>query len=199
MNELDQWRALGPRGVQLLCQALNEGNGRLAVCYAQFYNSAIGNFLDKCLLTPLYALPIHEHAATLLYRIGLDAKGSVSEIIQALKNEKDGDVRMTILADFGSNPGLLNGKAREKAELLPELIKDTQSLNWELRANAIEVLKLYAEHSQVVVPVLVKCLQDPVPGVRWNAVMSLQKVAPDAAKPEIVQTVIKMLQNHEGP
>jgi hypothetical protein len=198
-DEPDQWRALGPRGIQLLCQALNQGNGRLAVCYSQFYNSAIGNSLKKCLPTPLYARPIHEHAAYLLFQLRLDAKASVSELIRALKNETNDNVRMTLLADFLSNPGLLDGNPREKAALLPELIKDTQHSSLAVRKDAIGVLRLYTEQSQVVVPVLVKCLQDPVPDVRWNAVMALQKIAPNAAKPEIVQTIVKMVQINEEP
>lgn len=193
-----QWHALGPEGIRILCKALNKGIGPMHYRYEQFYQSGLGNVLERILPAPIDSSAIRRSAASLLYKMGLDAKSGVSAMVRALKNEPNEDVRMEIVAAL--NEDMLRGNEREKAALLPLLIRDTHAnFDWGLRVNAVWGLGLYPERREVVVPALIDALKDTEADVRGAAVAVLQKMAPDAAKPEIARAIITMLQKQEEP
>jgi HEAT repeat protein len=81
---------------------------------------------------------------------------------------------------------------------LPDFIRAVEDTgaNWSPRNNATIALKYYPERREVVAPVLVKALQDPVPKVRMCAAESLYRIAPDLiTKAGVVPVVIGVLKN----
>src|SRR5208283_4434806 len=140
--------------------------------------------------------PTRMCAVRMLNRLGPDAKSAVSALVRALKREKTNGVRLGILGCFNCEKDFLSGMNKEKAELLPELIGAMQSSDWAVRNNAALALGNYPERAEVVVPVLLKALHDPVVNVRSVASLALHQVAPQACgKPEVVQVVIGILKD----
>ncbi|EEF57459.1 HEAT repeat domain-containing protein, partial [Pedosphaera parvula] len=193
--ETDQWRALGPQGIEMLVKALNAGNGPLESRYARIWPS-LPDFLRHWLPVPVNSYSTRMCAINMLERLGPDAKSAIPEMVKALKREKTSGVRLSIIDCFSYERGLLRGRDREKNELLPEFIAAMQSPEWALRNNAALALAEYPERADVVVPVLMKTLNDSSVEVRMMAAKALHLVAPQtAAKPEVVEVIIGILKN----
>jgi len=194
--ETEQWRALGPVGIQMLIHALNAGNGPLESRYARLW-PRLPPFIRSRLPTPVDSYPTRMCAVSMLNRLEPDAKSAVPALVKALKKEKTDGGRQSIIGCFSFEYGLLNGMEKEKAELLPDLIGAMQSSDWGIRNNAALALGCYSERAQVVTPVLLNATRDPVIHVRLAALMALSRVDPKTlAKPEVVQIVIDLL---KGP
>jgi HEAT repeat protein len=120
----------------------------------------------------------------LLSRLSKDAKLATPAMARALK-DKDPAVRQLAITFFTQGEDencLLNQmEAGAKRDLLPEFIRAMQDDNGGVQNNAVIALRYYPEQAQVVVPVLVKALQDPVPTVRKLADDALRRI--DAAAP----------------
>jgi HEAT repeat protein len=118
--------------------------------------------------------------------MGKEAKLATPAVARALKYEDDG-VRQIAISFFTSPENedalLTQMDKKEKRKLLPDFIHAVEdNSNSGLRNNAALALRYYPEQRQIVVPVLVKALQDPVPQVRLLAAEALNRVDPDAAE-----------------
>jgi HEAT repeat protein len=120
----------------------------------------------------------------LLSRLSKDAKLAIPAMTLAL-NDENSSVRQIAINFFTQGEDencLLNQmEAGAKAKLLPEFIHAMQDNDWGLRNNAIVALRFYPEQAQIVAPVLITALQDPVPTVRRLAADALKRVDPSAA------------------
>jgi len=68
------------------------------------------------------------------------------------------------------------------------LVQSLQSTNAEDRQSAVAALGGIASHPEIVIPALLDCLNDPVPGVRRGAIDSLCKFK--SAKAQIVPRLL---------
>ena len=146
------WYSLGPEGVKMLIRALNSSTN------------------DH---------PTRTCAASVLNQFGNYEKEYVPEVISLLKTEKDEGVRALELGCFeGPIQKMSESGAKSKfgnSEL------DDRSLNSRdsgVRNNALVALQYYPDRAEAVVPLMVKALQDPIPGVRVMAVTALHKIDP---------------------
>ncbi|MGA2854322.1 MAG: sigma-70 family RNA polymerase sigma factor, partial [Verrucomicrobiota bacterium] len=164
------WRSLGPKGIQMLVRALKS--------------------------------PTNDHstrmcAASLLDQLGNNAKSAIPEIINLLKTEKDDGVREIELGYFEGPIERMDEK--EKAALFPELLRGLQSENSSVRNNSLVALQYYPNQSDIVIPLMVKALQDPIPGVRVMAIKALNKVDPqNAASSSFVAVLVGCLTDTQG-
>src|SRR4029453_15074648 len=93
-----------------------------------------------------------------------------------LKTEKDDGVRGIELSIFEG--AIESMSEKDKAALFPELLRAMQSQHSGVRNNALVALQYYPSQADTVVPLIVKSLQDPIPGVRLMAIKALIKVDP---------------------
>jgi HEAT repeat protein len=118
----------------------------------------------------------------LLSRLSKDAKLAVPAMGRAVKDE-DPSVRqiaITFFTEGEDRNALLNQmETSAKRRLLPEFIGTMQDADPGVRNNATIALRYYPEQAQIVVPVLVKALNDPVPRVRELVAEALNQVAPE--------------------
>lgn len=192
-----QWEALGPRGVAILCKALNQGNGKWAYRYAQAY-STLRPFWQRWLPKPNDTSIIRGHAAWLLGKVAAQSEDvAAPALVHALHNEGDKDVLNDIIVCILENHDWVRHRQKEKSQMFRDLINAASSYRSALRQNAIAALRIYPERTAVVVPVLTKALDDPEVEVRWTAITVLHEIAPESAKPKIVQTITNMIYGKE--
>jgi HEAT repeat protein len=67
---------------------------------------------------------------------------------------------------------------KDKAALLPELLRSTQGNDASERLNALVVLQYYPNQKDAVVPLIINTLHDSDPMVRMMAVRALNKIDP---------------------
>ncbi len=138
---------------------------------------------------------------SLLSRLGKDATLAAPAVARALKCEDTG-VRQSAISFFIWGPEekalLKRMEQKETRKLLPDFIRavEDKATDWGVRNNAALALKYYPEQAQVVAPVLIKTLQDPIPQVRMSAAESLNRIAPDLiTKAGVVPVFIGVLKD----
>jgi HEAT repeat protein len=194
-EEIKEWRALGPQGIEILCRALDKGSSRFTLLYLGYYNGLDDRF-QRCLPKPVDTANRRQHAAFLLGSLAPENKDvAVPALIRALKRDPDADVRLNIIGHL--DPELLRGKDKERLEILPELIKAAQSYNWGLRHNALTTFQMYPDRLSTVIPILTNALQDAEGDICWTAVTTLHQLAPDVAKPQIVEAITNMFHEQD--
>ena len=188
-EQVKQWREFGSDGVRVLVRALDRANRPTDRVYRNVYPK-MGRILPGGLMRFLPAPRMDLTRSTrmnvvdLLSRLSKDAKLATPAMARALRDE-DHAVRQIAITFFtwGEDENcLLNQmEAGAKRDLLPEFVRAMQDANGGVRNNAVIALRYYPEHAQLVVPVLVKALQDPVPKVRQLAADALKRIDPKAA------------------
>ncbi len=187
-QQVEEWRAYGEEGVQVLIRGLERANRPGERAYRRF-NQLLPDFLRRWLPAPKRdsTQETRERLVSLLWSLGSDAKSATPVMIRTASTDEFHGVRQGAIGFFITSPGdntLLNQiPAKEKKALLPALLRAVQDAgNWGLRNNAAILLKFYPEERDVVGPVLVKALQDSRPEVRLHAAEALNRVAPEVAK-----------------
>ena len=205
-SQEQRWRDFGPDGVRVLARAVDRADRPVQRTYRRVYrrlSAMLPGFLVRLLPSPGLVLTAGppSNVIDLLSRLGLDAKPAAPAVARALKSDDDG-VRQIAISFFTlpeNGDALLNQlPGKQKKKLLADFIRafEDRSANWGLRNNAVIALKYYPEQAQVVAPILVKALQDPIPQVRMCAAESLNRVAPDMVrKARVVPIVIGVLRD----
>src|ERR1039458_7666483 len=184
-----QWREISSDGVRVLVRALDGASRPRDRLYRNAYRKiwrSLPSGLVRLLPAPRMDLTrsTRMNVVDLLSRLSKDAKLATPSMPRALRDE-DHAVRQIAITFFtrGEDENcLLNQmEARAKRDLLPEFVRAMQDDNWGVRNNAVIALRYYPEQAQVVVPVLVKALQDPVPKVSQLAADALKRIDPAAA------------------
>jgi hypothetical protein len=188
-EQVRQWREFGSDGVRVLVRALDGASRPRDRLYRNAYRKIwriLPSGLVRLLPAPRMDLTrsTRMNVVDLLSRLSKDAKLATPSMARALRDE-DHAVRQIAITFFtrGEDENcLLNQmEARAKRDLLPEFVRAMQDDNWGVRNNAVIALRYYPEQAQVVVPVLVKALQDPVPKVSQLAADALKRIDPAAA------------------
>jgi HEAT repeat protein len=193
--ETEQWRALGPEGIQILMHGLNTGNGPLELWYARIY-PALPGFLRQRLSPPADSYSVRFRATAMLMRLGNGARDAVPAMIKELKRQRNDGVQMNLLTAFNFKDNLAEGMDREKTALLPVIIACLQSPDGSIRNNAALALGSYPDRAGLVAPILLQAMKDGYPNVRVVAASALNHVSPRAAAtPEVVETLIEFLKN----
>ena len=159
-KQIKLWHSLGPKGIKMLLHAMKPPSAGLNE------DEAIANRKTRM------------NAADLLYSLGntYDDASAVPGVIKLLQTEKDAGVRELELAYFEMPIQSISDK--NKAALLPELIRSTQSEDTSERNNALVSLQYYTNQKETVVPLIVNAMQDNSPLVRMMAVKALNKIDP---------------------
>jgi hypothetical protein len=188
-DQVKQWREFGPNGVIVLVRALEGANRPKDRFYRNFYRGAL-RILPGRVVSHLPAPRMDLTRGTrmtvvdILSRLSPDAKPAIPAMTRALKDESD-SVRQIAINFFTSGEdehALLNQmEPAAKRDLLPLFIAAMQEDNWGVRNNALVALRYYPEQASVVVPVLLKALNDPVPQVRKLATNTFKRIDPTAA------------------
>jgi HEAT repeat protein len=184
-NQIELWRSLGPKGIQMLVRALkstsDDGQSKTVQEATQM------------------SINTRMRAASLLAQLKRDddAKIAISELVNLIKTEKYDSVRAIELACFEGPIEQMTEK--EKAALFPELVLALDSRDSSVRNNVLFALEYYPDQSDTVVPLMVKSLQDSVPQVRLMAVRALNKVDPqNAANADFVPVLVGCLADTDG-
>jgi len=189
-EQTKQWREFGPEGVRVLIRGLKKADRP----WERFYRGAYQRLAPRLPFGLARLLPAPQDDSgratrmcviSLLSRLGKDAMAAAPAVARALDDEAAA-VRQIAIGFFNDTEDdncLLNKlDPKLKQRLLPAFIRAMQDTgDWGLRNNAALALRYYPEQAQVVVPVLVKGLQDPIPAVRLLAAVALNRVDPDAA------------------
>lgn len=188
-EQVKQWREFGSDGVRVLVRALDGANRPADRFYRNAYQKMSpimpGGLMDHLPgprddLTRVTRMKVVE----LLSRLSKDAKEATPAMTRALKDEDQGvrHIAISFFTEGEDEKTLLNQmEAGAKRDLLPAFVRAMQDDNWAVRNNAVIALRYYPEQAEVVVPVLVKALQDPVPKVRQLAADALKRIDPAAA------------------
>ena len=117
-------------------------------------------------------------SASLLCQLGnyKEDTSAVPDVIRLLETEKEGIVRGLELGYFEMPIQTMSEK--DKAALLPELIRSMQANDMSERNNALVALQYYQNQKETVVPLILNALQDPDPVVRRMAGKALDKIDP---------------------
>jgi HEAT repeat protein len=159
-NQRKLWHSLGPKGIKMLVRAMKPPPTGLT--YEQANTNRKTRMCAADLLCQLAD-----------YREGTSA---VPDVIKLLQTEKDDSVRGLELGYF--EIPLQGMSEKDKAALLPELIRSLSRDHSGERNNALVALQYYTNQINTVVPLMVNELQDPIPGVRLMAVKALEKIDP---------------------
>lgn len=173
--QLKQWRGLGPDGLRLLARTLEQGRS-----YRKTYRWLMPR-LPGILSARLYRLlpkPEDSHSTrmcvtSLLKQFGKDAKPVEPAIARALRDDDSG-VRQIAIGCYDELLAVMTQP--EKLARLPEFIRAMQESDWGIRNNAVIALRFYPDQAPVVVPVLIKALQDPEIQVRMLTVEALAHI-----------------------
>jgi hypothetical protein len=164
-QQVEEWRAYGEEGVQVLIRGLERANRPGERAYRRF-NELLPDFPRQWLPAPRRdsTQETRECLVSLLSSLGSDAKSAAPVMIRTASTDEFHGVRQSAIGFFITSAGdntLLNQiPVKEKKALLPALIRAVQDPgNWGLRNNAAILLKFYPEQREVVGPVLVKALQ----------------------------------------
>ena len=179
-EQTQQWRELGPDGLQVLARYLDRGR-----FYRKTY-TRIAPHVPAALWPVLrhFPEPALEHPSRmcvieLLHDLGKDAAPVEPAIARALDDDDLG-VRQIALACY--EWGLFTANAdRLKAARLPAFLRALKSPDWGIRNNAAVALQHYASNAPGVVPALANALQDSSDHVRLRAIESLIYIDPPAA------------------
>lgn len=181
-SQVNQWREFGPDGVRVLIRALKE----------TYNNASKSNDMTH---------QTRMRLVDLLSSLGKDALEAAPVMAKALKDKTPG-VRMNALSFFidEEEDAFLHLPKETKRKLLPEFIRAIEDpLKPGLRNNAALALRYYPEQREIVTPVLVKALGDPVPKIRLLAAAALHRVAPDTLSEKgVVPVVIEVLKDPDG-
>lgn len=188
-EQVKQWREFGPEGVLVLIRAMEGAIRPSDRAYRQAYRGMgriLPDGLRRSLPTPKGDLTRSTRMTVvdLLSRLSKDAIIAMPIMVRSLRDEDHGvrQIALTYFTEGEDEHSLLNQlEAGTKAELLPDFIRAMQDDNFGIRNNAIIALRYYPEQAEVVVPVLVKALQDPAPLVRKVAADALRRIDPAAA------------------
>ena len=154
------WHSLGPRGIKMLVRAMKPPPVGLTEEQASASRKTRMNAADLlCQLAD--------------YRENTSA---VPDVIKFLQTEKDDSVRGLELGYF--EMPIQGMSEKDKAALLPELLRSLSRDHSGERNNALVALQYYTNQINTVVPLMVNELQDPIPGVRLMAVKALEKIDP---------------------
>lgn len=194
-TQLKQWRALGPEGLRLLARELDKGRS-----YRKTYRWIMPR-VPGLLSARLYRWlpkPEDSHSTrmcvmSLLKQFGKDAKPVEPAIARALGDDDSG-LRMIAISCYEELLGVMT--EREKLARLPEFIRAMQDRDWGIRNNAMVALRCYPDQRSLVVPVLIKALQDPEIHVRILAADALAHIDLEAAiRSGVVPTAIQILRD----
>jgi HEAT repeats len=194
--QTQRWRELGLDGLRLLARTLDRGR-----FYRRTYRwimPRLPRFLNRAVYRWL-PNPADSHATrmcviALLSRLGKDARPVEPAIGRALSDDDDG-VRLSALGCYESGLLELIGK-KEKAARLPAFLQAMQDREWAMRNNAAVALWFYQDQAPVVVPVLVKALQDPDVHVRMLAAKALVHIdAQTAIQAGVVPVLVGVLKD----
>ena len=179
-QQTEQWRLLGLDGLQMLIRTLRRGNSTWEKAHVRYWNRLPG-FLMRLVPPPPddtnYSTRMR--VAMLLCNLQTNARPVVPQIVHALTVERSEQVRQILLSCF--EPDNLSGMDKPKRDLLPELVRASQSAQWPTRNNGLVAMRWYSNRTDVVVPILVNALQDTNANVRHVAAASLQRADPSAA------------------
>jgi HEAT repeat protein len=191
-EEVDKWKSFGPDGTRILIKALKKGNGPLERSYSKLWPKLPG-LLRNRLPKPVDSTAVRMCAADMLGRMR-DAKMATPIFMQTLEVEKSEGVRVLLIFRLGEYLPEMN--ERQKKKLFPEFVQAMQSRHWGMRNNAALALKYYPEQKEVVVPLLVKAVQDPHAPVSMVAAESLNIIDPQAVVNEgVVPILINLLKD----
>lgn len=187
-EQVNQWRAYGEVGVQVLIRGLERANHPGERAYRKLSRKLPG-LVRGWLPSPKddSTRSTRMCLVSLLSSLGNDAKSATPIMIQTVSSDEDDSVRQSAINFFTTSEDercLLNQlPATEKNRLLPGLMRDLQNTqNWGLRNNAANALRWFPEQRAILAPVLVSTLQDPQVQVRLLAASALNRVDPDTAK-----------------
>jgi RNA polymerase sigma factor (sigma-70 family) len=153
-KQLNVWRSRGQRGVRVLVRALQSPASDRST------RMCVASVLDQLANDPQ----------------GGGANSAVTGVLNQLKIEKDDGVRAIEFSFFFTPFKSMSEK--DKAALLPELIRGLQSNDSAVRNNALVALQYYTDQKEMVVPLIINALQDPVSGVRLMAAQALNQIDP---------------------
>jgi HEAT repeat protein len=114
-------------------------------------------------------------AVKALGKIGASAEGVLPALIEALKSDKDGEVRNEVVDQLQKM-----GPAAKDAvpALIGALKDDDEATRWD----ACEALQAIGSDAKAAVPALIEALKDPVGNVRRHAAEALKAIDPVAAQ-----------------
>jgi len=184
-----QWREFGPDGVRVLVRGLERANHPVERAYRRVYRrmgSVLPGGVTRLLPAPRDDLTRSTRmtVADVISRLGRDAMPATPAMTRTLKDE-DPAVRQIAINFFTAgeddNAPLNHIDARTKKDLLTIFIQLMQDSDEGVRNNTLVALRYYPAQAQVVDPVLVKALQDPVPHIRSLAADTLKRIDPATA------------------
>jgi HEAT repeat protein len=188
-TDAENWRALGPDAIPVLCKALESGASPWDRAYGKIWPK-LPSPLQRRLHAPEDAHWLRCHAASVLRDIGDGSKIAIPALQRALRDENF-MVRMNVA---GAVLHLLPSFGADKDQFLSALLRALQDSHPSVRANVALCLKYFRDHAGTDAPALVKALQDPDGGVRILAAGSLYEVDPDAAaRAEVVPLLVNNL------
>jgi RNA polymerase sigma factor (sigma-70 family) len=165
-NQMNRWHSLGPKGIQMLVRALKPPPDGLTE--EQAYTNRVNRMKAASVLSQLEN-----------NKLGNDANRAIPEIINDIKTENDGGVLGIELVFFEMPIQTMDEK--KKAVLFPELLRAMQRNDSAVRYNALVALQYYPNQADMVIPLMITALQDPISGVRLMAIKALSKVDPQNA------------------
>ena len=185
-RDLEQWQSLGPDAVPLLLKVVERGNGPLHAPYAWIWPKLPVALRNRCPKPVDRSWP-RQHALNVLREIARDAPIPVAPLLSALR-DNDLEVRMSAA---GCIAGLLGAEnwGQEKGGITPALIRalqdnsdgprsNTQAL---VRNNVVVALGYCPDQAEIVVPALLKTLEDPDADVRLVTTNALKRIEARAA------------------
>ena len=189
-EQTQQWQAFGKEGVDVLVRGPEKGHCPAQRLYRKAYRRVasrlpfrLGRFL------PLPADPGWENRWSLAIQLSKMGEIATPAMTRALSDEdpvlRELSIRFFTGGLAGSRAGhallgRLNG--REKRALLPAFLQAMNDRDPRPRSQAAIALACYPQQAAVVVPSLVKALQDPYSETRLSAAVALNRLDPAAAK-----------------
>lgn len=186
-DDTSQWRSFGEEGVQVLVRGLKRAQRPGERAYRRLYRA-----LPRLAARPL-PYPKQDSTRDARYLIcqkitwlGKDARSAVPIMVHSLRDE-DVQVRGRALGFFSypsdtESAVLSLMDEKEKARILPDLIRVTQEQPIGMASSGVSALKYFPVQKQTVTPVLLTFLKDPDIRTRLAAAAALNRVDPDAAK-----------------
>lgn len=195
--QAQQWRALGPEGLQLLARTLDQGR-----YYYKFYwwtAPKMGRVLSPSFerrFNPDAVHPSRVNVISLLCSLGKDAEPVEPAIARAVT---DGDVRVRQNALACYESGLLEVIGEKaKAERLSLFLDAMKSSDWCSRNNAAVALGFYTNDAPKVLPVLIKALGDSEVHVRLVVAKDLAHPDPaEAVKAGVIPVMLPILKDKD--
>ena len=184
-RDVRQWQSLGPDAVPLLLKTVERGNGPLHAPYAWIWPELPLALRNRCPKPVDRSWP-RQHALNVLSEIARDAPIPVAPLLIALR-DNDPQVSMSAAGCIASL--LRTGNlSQEKRDITPALIRALQDNSAGLRSNILALVRnnvvvalgYCGDQAEIVVPVLLKTLQDPDADVRSVTTNALKRIAAQA-------------------